>query len=110
MLELIYKLEGEKSVNSEIRKTIREEPEMFMAYNNGLTITCNDLNYSLIGDKGEAIIKKVGDFQIVNGGQTIASIWHAKNIYKEAEISKINVQVKIAFIKKRKTLRKLLIK
>ena len=52
-----------------------------------------------MGDKGESVIKSIGDFQIVNGGQTIASIWHAKNIYKESEISKINVQVKIAYIK-----------
>jgi len=90
---------GRKSVNSEIRKTIREEPEMFMAYNNGLTITCNHLDFDLKGDKGELVIKSIGDFQIVNGGQTIASIWHAKNIYKESEISKINVQVKIAYVK-----------
>ena len=88
---------GRKSVNSEIRKTIREEPEMFMAYNNGLTITCNHLDFDLMGDKGESVIKSIGDFQIVNGGQTIASIWHAKNIYKESEISKINVQVKIVY-------------
>ena len=89
---------GRKSVNSEIRKTIREEPEMFMAYNNGLTITCNDMNFELVGNKGESVIKSIGDFQIVNGGQTIASIWHAKNIYRDSEISKINVQVKIAYI------------
>jgi hypothetical protein len=95
---------GSKSVNSEIRKTIREEPEMFMAYNNGLTITTNNLDFDLIGDQGESVIKAIGDFQIVNGGQTIASIWHAKNIYKESEISKINVQVKIAFIKEKEDL------
>ena len=32
------------------------------------------------------------------GDKLVASIWHAKNIYRDSEISKINVQVKIAYI------------
>ena len=30
-----------------------------MAYNNGLTITCNDMNFELVGNKGESVIKSM---------------------------------------------------
>ena len=50
-------------IDSQIEKTIAEEPENFCYYNNGIIITCKD--YNIVGDELQLI-----DFSIVNGGQT----------------------------------------
>ena len=92
-------LQARGAVNREIRRTIKESPNMFMAYNNGLTITSNSIKYDKTTDESMVHILEIGDFQIVNGGQTIASIWHAKNIYKDVDLSAINVQIKLVVIK-----------
>lgn len=55
-------------VNKGIRLTILKEPEKFFAYNNGVTCTAKSVNFS-----GNTISEIVG-LQIVNGGQTTASL------------------------------------
>ena len=87
---------GKKSTNYGIRKTIIENPEMFLAYNNGLTTTADDI----IFEKNNTFLNiiAVKDFQIVNGGQTTASIYHALKKDK-VDISKVFVQMKISLIK-----------
>ncbi|WP_407520974.1 AIPR family protein [Lacibacter sp. MH-610] len=87
---------GKKSTNFGIRKTIIESPEMFLAYNNGLTTTADEIIFE---ENGSSLnIAAVKDFQIVNGGQTTASIYHTFKKDK-ADISKIFVQMKISLIK-----------
>lgn len=83
-------------VNKGIRQTILDEPEMFLAFNNGIAATAEsiELRNSDIG----TVISKVEDFQIVNGGQTTASIYHTARKDK-ADIDKIFVQVKLSIIK-----------
>ncbi|MBL4561776.1 MAG: AIPR family protein [Labilibaculum sp.] len=78
-------------VNKGIRETIRTEPEKFIAYNNGITITAIEADtYEL---DGKTYIKSLNDFQIVNGGQTTATIYFTeKDGY---DISKVNVMAKI---------------
>ena len=87
---------GKKSTNYGIRKTIIECPEMFLAYNNGLTTTADDIEFEQIGTSLNIVLVK--DFQIVNGGQTTASIYHTLRKDK-VDISKIYVQMKISLIK-----------
>jgi hypothetical protein len=41
----------------------------------------------------------MNDFQIVNGGQTTASLFHTQKKYKDADISKVFVQMKLTVIK-----------
>ena len=81
--------------NSEMRKTIRKEPERFIAYNNGLTITAN--NRKIINENGKLYLETLTDFQIVNGGQTTASIYFSKK--DGLDISKINLMAKINIAK-----------
>ena len=89
------------NVNKGMRETIHDEPEFFMPYNNGLTITVD--NMKLDFKNGVHIINSVTDLQIVNGGQTTASIWSAK--YRDkVDVSKVGVQAKIAWISDRKSL------
>ena len=78
-------------VNSGLRKTIREEPEKFIAYNNGLTITATST--TLKNKRGQIHINSLTDFQIVNGGQTTATIYFSKK--DGIDISKVKVMAKI---------------
>jgi len=84
-----------RGVNGGMRKTILETPEKFIAYNNGLTITATDRN--LVENNGKLYLKSLTDFQIVNGGQTTASIFFSNK--DKIDISKINLMAKINIAK-----------
>lgn len=64
------------AVNKGIRDTLRDEPEMFLAYNNGISVTAESVEV-VRDENGRPSIKKIRDMQIVNGGQTTASIYNA---------------------------------
>ncbi len=82
-------------INKGIRKTIIEEPHMFLAFNNGIAATADEVNIiDLPGGRGKGI-GSVNDLQIVNGGQTTASIFHTWKKDK-ADISQIFVQIKLS--------------
>src|SRR5690606_20716378 len=66
-------------------------PEFFIAFNNGLTITA--VGHELIKENDRIYIKSLKDFQIVNGGQTTASIYFSKK--EGLDISKVRVMAKI---------------
>ncbi|ESX86273.1 AIPR family protein [Mesorhizobium sp. LNJC403B00] len=83
-------------VNQSIRKTIIDEPEMFLAFNNGLSITATGLKLIEHGD-GTADLVAADDFQIVNGGQTTGSIFRAWRKDK-VDASRLQVPVKITEI------------
>jgi len=83
-------------INKGIRTTIMKEPHMFLAFNNGIAATADSIELGK-GGKG-LVITKVNDFQIVNGGQTTASIYHTLKKDK-ADVSKIFVQVKLSVVK-----------
>lgn len=83
-------------INKGIRNTILKEPHMFLAFNNGIAATAEKIGIENT-DKGW-VITYVEDFQIVNGGQTTASIYHTLKKDK-ADISKINVQLKLSVVK-----------
>jgi hypothetical protein len=80
-------------VNKGIRNTIQNEPEMFFAYNNGLTTTAEHVET----DEGRNRLLSVTNFQIVNGGQTTASIFTTSKKNK-AKLSNVHVQVKLTVI------------
>ncbi len=80
-----------KGVNKGIRETIRKEPEKFFAYNNGLTITATSAKISTLN--GQQHITSLTDFQIVNGGQTTATIYFTQK--DGFDISKVKVMAKI---------------
>ena len=84
-----------RGVNAGMRKTIRETPEKFIAYNNGLTITATDS--VLESTDGKLYLKSLTDFQIVNGGQTTASIFFSNK--DNLDISSINLMAKINIAK-----------
>lgn len=82
-------------INKGIRETIKTEPHMFFAYNNGLAATADHIEL----DESGHFISRINNLQIVNGGQTTASIYYTQKKDK-ADISRIYVQMKISVIKK----------
>lgn len=78
--------------NSGMKKTLKEEPEKFIAYNNGLTVTATGKEITEDG-----YLKSLTDFQIVNGGQTTASIYFSKK--DGIDISRAYVTAKINIAK-----------
>jgi hypothetical protein len=68
---------GRKSVNAGLRRTILQEPNHFLAYNNGIVATVDDIE-TLTLPSGFYAISKLAGLQIVNGGQTTASLHRAR--------------------------------
>jgi len=83
--------------NKGIRETIRTKPQMFLPYNNGITATAENVETKVINN--QLVITKLNDFQIVNGGQTTASLYHTQKKFKDADLTKIFVQMKLTVIK-----------
>jgi hypothetical protein len=88
-------LQARGNVNKGIRATILNEPHMFFAYNNGITATAQDVVTEMSEDGLQ--IMRIKDLQIVNGGQTTASLFHTRRKDK-ASLDGIFVQMKLAVI------------
>lgn len=84
-------------VNKGIQQTISETPNRFLAYNNGISATAREVEMTEVSE-GLYLLTQASDFQIVNGGQTTASIYHAWKKEK-ADISNVTVQVKLTLAK-----------
>ncbi len=89
-------LQAKGKVNKGLQQTLREEPHRFLAYNNGLCCTAAEVDLES-GKDGHVRVKRVRDFQIVNGGQTTASIYHAMKKEK-VDVSRVVVQVKLTVL------------
>lgn len=89
-------LQFKGKVNKGIRKTLREEPDMFFSYNNGISTTASEIEVKEVD--GTLYITRLYDWQIVNGGQTTASIAASLND-REVELSKVFVPMKVSVIR-----------
>ncbi|OWY22740.1 abortive phage resistance protein [Sphingobacteriales bacterium UPWRP_1] len=87
-------------INKGIRNTILKEQHMFMAFNNGIAATAEEVTIADLPNNQGKTIAQVKDFQIVNGGQTTASIYHTWKKDK-VDISKVFVPVKLTIVKDR---------
>ncbi|MCY4099345.1 MAG: AIPR family protein [Rhodobacteraceae bacterium] len=88
-------LQARGKINKGIRNTILFEPHRFFAYNNGITATADHIEFK--DNNGQICIKSVRNLQIVNGGQTTASLYHTVKKDK-AELEGIFVQAKLSLI------------
>jgi hypothetical protein len=80
-------------VNKGIRYTLQNKPDYFFAYNNGITATATDVEIE------KNCIVRIDNLQIVNGGQTTASIYAASEKYK-VDLSEVNVPMKLSVVRK----------
>lgn len=86
-----------KGVNAGIQNTLRTVPERFMAYNNGIVLVADEMKLDRTPD-GSPGIAWLRGMQIVNGGQTTASIFFAKKKYGTTNLGKVRVAAKIIVI------------
>lgn len=82
-------------VNKGIRNTIENQPTYFFTYNNGIATTAK--NVVVENDR----IKKITNLQIINGGQTTASIFFSKYNDKNnvIDLTKVFVPMKLTVVK-----------
>ena len=85
----------ERAVNKGMRNTIQSSPEMFFAFNNGIAVTAKSITCES-SESGMRILS-ADDLQIVNGGQTTASLTFAKR-KDGADLSKVFVQMKLSVV------------
>ena len=85
-------------VNKGIRDTLRNDPERFMAYNNGIVIVADAAHLGKTTDGSTGILWLKG-MQIVNGGQTTASIYFSKKRNPEIDLSRVRVPAKIVILR-----------
>lgn len=93
-------LQARNKVNRGIRDTIRDNPSMFFSYNNGLTATANRVEIADMGDG--LLMMSAENFQIVNGGQTTASIHAARKLAPE-QLKSVFVQMKLTVVPPERT-------
>ena len=88
-------LTAKGKINKSIQGTIRAEPEKFFVYNNG--ITCTATSAKVVRGEIGARLVSAKYLQIVNGGQTTASL-HAALRLGQQNLEKIHIQMKLSVV------------
>jgi hypothetical protein len=83
-------------VNKGIRKTILDEPHRFFPYNNGISATAESISEKQEG--GVALVTELRNLQIVNGGQTTASIFNVMKKDRATQVADVSVQMKLSVV------------
>lgn len=83
-----------RGVNAGIQNTLRTAPGRFMAYNNGIVLVADEMRLGKTAD-GTTGIAWLKGMQIVNGGQTTASLYFAKKKFPDTDLSHVRVPAKI---------------
>ena len=91
-------LQQRGKVNRGIRETILNEPQRFLAYNNGISATAEEITIERT-PQGDLAIKTIKGLQIVNGGQTVASIHRSHKVDRCQHLDQLAVQAKISVVK-----------
>jgi hypothetical protein len=85
-------------VNRGIRDTLKQSPERFMAYNNGIVLVADELHLGRTAD-GAPGIQWMRGMQIVNGGQTTASLYFSKKRDASIDLGTVRVPAKIIVLR-----------
>lgn len=93
-------LQARAKTNKGIQSTIRNEPELFFPYNNGLSATANAVTCEE-GTAGLAI-SVISNLQIVNGAQTTGSL-HAVMKTADEQLQRVFVQMKLTVVPAERT-------
>ena len=88
-------LQARGNVNRGLRNTIANYPEMFFSYNYGITATAESIE--TVASPNGLLLTGMRNFQIVNGGQTTASI-HAALRNREVDLDRVFVQMKLSIV------------
>ena len=88
-------LGSKNKYNKGIKETICRKPHMFLPYNNGISATAKSVVLRNIN--GVKCIAEIDDLQIVNGGQTTASMYFTRKEHK-CSLDEVFVQMKLTII------------
>lgn len=80
-------------INKGINRTLKEQPEDFVAFNNGITATATHVEF---GENGRIV--RADNLQIVNGGQTTATIFYSQRKQPKPDLSRVRVPVKLIVV------------
>ena len=97
-------LQARGKVNQKIRDTLEDTPEMFFSYNNGITATANAV--TIRDTSSGPVLVSADNLQIVNGGQTTASIHAARRARPKrpkARLDEVFVQMKLTVVPPERT-------
>jgi hypothetical protein len=88
-------LSARGKINKGIQTTVLSQPQMFLAYNNGITATATSVRTAPSG-----AIEAITDLQIVNGGQTTASLFYVRRDTRgtPTSLSDVHVQMKLVVV------------
>jgi hypothetical protein len=81
-------------VNKGIKTTVLSEPDLFIAYNNGITATATGVTLN----RARTAITALQDLQIVNGGQTTASLFFVARERDLSQLDDVSVQAKVVVV------------
>ena len=90
-----------KGVNNGIKRTINNDPTRFFTYNNGIAATASSV--TVVEDNGQLLITHVSDLQIINGGQTTATLAEVVLKNPGQNLDGIFVPMKLTVIEDRET-------
>jgi hypothetical protein len=90
-------LQARGAVNKKILETLQKEPQMFLAYNNGISTVAESVETEALGGSVVAV-RRLRNFQVVNGAQTTASLHDAQK-NRGADLSGVYVQFKLTVLK-----------
>lgn len=88
-------LQARAATNKGIARTIRDTPDLFFSYNNGISATADAIEVSKGPDGLQ--IAAITNLQIVNGGQTTGSVHAALKSSKE-KLDDVFVQMKLTVV------------
>ncbi len=87
---------GVTEVNEEIEETLKENPNLFWYFNNGITIICDSVNKSKLGgstrDLGSFSLKNIA---IVNGAQTVSTIGKFLSKQTDNNLEEVKVHLRV---------------
>lgn len=86
---------GNTDSNNAMNETLRNCPELFKYFNNGISVLCNSLKKTAFGGANTELgIFECSDIQIVNGAQTVGTIGEFyKNPNQESQNAEVFVKV-----------------
>ena len=91
-------LSASGKVNKGISDTLRNAPDRFMAYNNGIVLVVDEMHMEFAENGAPGILWLKG-MNIVNGGQTTASLYFTKKRIPETDLSRVRVPAKIIVLR-----------
>lgn len=93
-------LKRTSKVNAGILSTVKNNPEQFVSFNNGISAVATNLTFAKTPNQNQLVkIQKIDNFQIVNGGQTTATLYECLKDKLSDNLNDVIVPVKLTVVK-----------